>query len=196
MKMQGHGSGVNAHPSYRRVLLVTMIEGLESRVAEIGEHLAVNIEIAGGRAAAVRMLERKSWSVVVLDQMLAETDPDGADLLWRHAGLAVPLQISLSIAGGPRLERELRMALARREKEQERARLAASADLDGEMKNAVTAILLESQLALRENDIPPQVENRLRTVAAIADRLRANLQKSLAACPEGGIETGNQRLVT
>lgn len=191
MKSQGNGSGIEAPGPHRRVLIVTMIEGLDTRAAEIAAHLGVSIEIAGGRASALRLLERKSYSIVVLDQMLAETDPEGADLLWRNSRLAVPLQISLSIAGSMRLERELRMALARRDREQELARQAASADLDAEMKNAVTAILLESQLALQERDIPPQVESRLRTMAGIADRLHANLQRTLTAYPDRGIERGN-----
>lgn len=193
MKDQGNGAGIDTHPARHRVLVVTMIEGIDTKVAEIAEHLAMSIEIAGGRSVALRMLERKSYSVVVLDQMLAETDPDGADLLWRHCGLAVPLQISLSIAGSGRLERELRMALARREREQELACAAAAADLDAQIKNAVTAFLLESQLALKEAGLPPGLESRLQTMLGIANRLRAELQKSTPASPERGIEGSNHQ---
>jgi hypothetical protein len=39
----------------------------------------------------------------------------------------------------------------------------------------VTGFLLESQLALTEAGIPPQIESRLRTMAAMADRLRTRL---------------------
>lgn len=170
-----------------------MLEKIERKAAEIAAHLDVVVEIAAGRAAALRLLERKPYSVVVLDQMLAETDPQGADLLWTQCGLALPLQISLSIAGSTRLERDLRMALVRREREQELARLAASAGVDAEIRNAVTAFLLESQLALQEKDIPPQIESRLRTMAGIADRLRADLHKSLAASPERGMAQGNHQ---
>ena len=193
MNAHASESGVVAAVARRRVLIVTMIDGIDAKAADIAEHLGVAIEIAAGRASALRLLERKPYSVVVLDQMLAETDPQGADLLWTQCGLAVPLQISLSIAGSMRLERELRMALARRAREQELARLAASAAVDGEIRNAVTAFLLESQLALQEHDLPPQIESRLRTMAGIADRLRDNLQKTLAASPDRGIERSNPR---
>lgn len=189
--MKLNGSCIEAPAARRRVLIVTMIEEIDSRAAEIAEHLGVSIEIAGGRASALRLLERKSFSVVVLDQMLAETDPQGADLLWRHCGLALPLQIGLSSASSTRLERELRMALTRREREQEVARLAASAELDAKMKNAVTAFLLESQLALQESGLSPQVEERLRTMSRIADQLRTDLQKSTGASPERGMAFGN-----
>lgn len=187
MKLPGTSSGIDRPAARRRVLVITMMEGIDTQAAEIAQHLGIRIDHAAGRPAAVRMLERESYSVVVLDQMLADTDPQGAELLWRHSGLAVPLQISLSIAGSQRLERELRVALARRQREQELARLAASADLDAGIKNAVTAFLLEAHLALQEADISPQVENRLRTMAGIADRLRVDLQKSTGASPERGI---------
>lgn len=189
--MKTNGSCIDAPAGRRRVLLVTLIEEIDAGVAEIADHLGVSIEIAGGRAAALRLLERKSYSVVVLDQMLADTDPQGADLLWRHCGLAVPLQTGLPVGGGARLERELRMALARREREQELARLAASAELDTKMKNAVTAFLLESQLALQENGLSPQVEERLRTMSRIADELRSDLQKSTGVSPERGMASSN-----
>lgn len=193
MNSRANGSGIDSAAGQPRVLIVTMIEGIEAKAGGIADHLGVGIDVAAGRAAALRLLERKPYSVVVLDQMLAETDPQGADLLWRHSGLAVPLQISLSIAGSLRLERELRMALARRSREQELARVAASAGVDAEIKDAVTAFLLESQLALQECNVPPQVETRLRTMAGIAHRLRANLQKTLTASPDRGIECGNPR---
>ncbi|HLJ79585.1 MAG TPA: hypothetical protein VKT75_19365 [Acidobacteriaceae bacterium] len=191
MKTQGNGTALDTHPPRHRVLVVTMLEGIDTKVAEIAVHLAMSIEIAGGRSAALHMLERKSYSVVVLDQMLAETDPEGADLLWRHCGFAVPLQFSLSIAGSARLERELRMALARREREQELARLAAAAEIDAEIKNAVTAFLLESQLALAEAGMPLAIEGRLQNMAEIASRLRADLRKSAATSPVRGIERSN-----
>lgn len=193
MKNPANGSGIVAPAARRSVLIVSTIDGMESKAAEISGRLGVSIEIAGGRAAAMRLLERKSWSVVVLDQMIAETDPQGTELLWKYSGLAVPLQISLSLAGSLRLERELRMALARREREQELARLAATADVDTQLKNAVTAFLLETRLALQESDIPPQVESRLQTMAAIAERLRTDLQNAPAASPDRGIEISNQQ---
>lgn len=191
MNANASEAAVVAAVARRRVLIVTMIEGMDQKAEEIAEHLGVTIEIASGRAAALRLVERKPYSVVVLDQMLADTDPQGADLLWTQCGLAVPLQISLPIAGTMRLERDLRTALARRAREQELARLAASAAVDGDIRNAVTAFLLESRLALQENDIPPQIESRLRTMAGIADRLRTNLEKSSGASPDRGMASGN-----
>lgn len=156
-------------------LIVTAIEGIESTAAALAEHLRLTVEIAATRSAALRLLGRRSFLLVVLDQMLADSDPEGADLVWKNAGLAIPLQISFALAGEARLERELRAALARRQREQHLASSAATAALDAELKDAVTSFLLESQLALAEDSIPPRIEARLRTLATLANTLRARL---------------------
>ncbi len=169
MKMKENESGRPA------ALIVTAIDGIEETAALLAERLSLVVEVASGRAAALRLMERRAYAVVVLDQMLADGDPEGAELIWKHAGMAVPMEFSFALAGGARLERELRGALARRRREEELAQAAAAAALDAEMKNAVTGFLLESRLALAEEGIPPQVEGRLQALAGMAEQLRKRL---------------------
>lgn len=156
-------------------LVITAMDGVEEMAAALAKKLGFSVEVAGTRAAAVRLLERRSYALVVLDQILADADPQGAELVWRRTGLAIPLQINFALAGGLRLEREMRAALARRQREQQMASVAAAAAVDAALKNAVTGILLESRLALQEEGLPPGIESRLRTLAAIADQLRERL---------------------
>lgn len=156
-------------------LIVTALEGIEATAAALATRLNLTIEIASTRNAACRLLDRRSWSIVVLDQLFADADPEGADLLWKRTGLAIPLQINFGLAGADRLEREIHAALARRLREQELAAAVAWANLDSDLRNAVTGFLLESQLALAEPDIPPHLEGHLRTLASIADRMRSHL---------------------
>jgi hypothetical protein len=148
--------------------------------AKLAHKLGLTVEIAATRAQALRLLERRSYALVVLDQILAEADPQGAELVWRHAGLAIPLQVNFALAGSTRLEREMRAALARRQREQQMAGLAAVASVDAALKNAVTGILLESRLALQEEGLPPGIANRLRIMAGIADQLRERLGTKVA----------------
>jgi hypothetical protein len=156
-------------------LIVTAIDGIESTAAALAAQLNASIEIAATRAAALRLLARRSYTMVVLDQILADSDPEGADLIWKHTGVAIPLQINFALAGSARLEREMRAALARRLREQHLAGAAATAAIDAELKNAITSFLLESRLALAEDSIPPHIENRLRTLAEMAGKLRERL---------------------
>jgi hypothetical protein len=156
-------------------LMITRLEGTEAIAAELAGKVGITVEIAATRSAALRLLERRSYAVVIVDQQLVDADPEGVDLVWAQAGLAIPLQISFALSGSARVEREVRAALARRQHETHLATAAAAAGLDVEIKNAVTGFLLESQLALAEAGIPPQIESRLRTLAGIAERMRERL---------------------
>jgi hypothetical protein len=171
------------------VLMVTPLDGVENIAAVLAETLGVAVDLASTRAAALRLLNRRSYAAVILDQTLAEADPEGAELIWKAAGLAIPIPLSFALAGAARVERELRAALARRRRESQLASAAAAADLDAEIKNAVTGLLLESQLALKETNLPPQIANRLESLAGMADDLRRKLagtslaNATLAALP-------------
>ena len=162
-------------PAQPAALIVTAIEGIEETAAALAAELKITVEVAATRATALRLLGRRSWTAVILDQILADTDPEGAALLWKSCGTAIPLQINFALAGSVRLEREIRAALARRHREQQLAGAAAAAAIDADLKDAITGLLLESQLALAEPGIPPSIENRLRAIAAMAGRLRNRL---------------------
>lgn len=156
-------------------LIVTAIEGIESSAAAMASHLQLTVEIAANRAGALRLLSRRSYAIVVIDQILAESDPEGADLIWKSAGVAIPVQINFALAGSSRLEREIKAALTRRDRERQLAMAAAAAAVDDEVKNAITGFLLESRLALAEENVPPRIETRLRNLAEMAHRLRERL---------------------
>jgi hypothetical protein len=111
-----------------------------------------------------------------VDRSVAEADPDGTEVLWKHAGLAVPLEVNFAISGTARLAREVRAALARREQEQTLAMRAAVAAIDSDLKDAVTGFLLQSQLAMAEKEIPPAIETRLKAILEQAGNLRKRLE--------------------
>jgi|HubBroStandDraft_4_1064222.scaffolds.fasta_scaffold86079_2 hypothetical protein len=180
MSAQENGNGNPALPAQPAALIVTAIEGIEITAAALAAQLKLTVEIAASRAAAVRLLSRRGYAIVVLDQNLADSDAEGADLIWKNAGVAIPLQLNFALAGSARLEREIRAALVRRERERGLAVAAARAAVDAELKNAITGILLESRLALAEENLPPRVENRLKTLALMADGLRERLVLTVA----------------
>ena len=93
-------------PLQAAALIVTAIEGIETTAAALATQLRLTVEVAATRATALRLLGRRGYSIVVLDQNLADSDPDGAELIWKGAGMAIPLQISFALAGSARLERE------------------------------------------------------------------------------------------
>ncbi len=156
-------------------LIVTGMEGIETTAAALATELKMVVEVASNRATALRLLNRRAYSIVIVDQMLADNDREGAETIWKNAGIAVPLQINFALAGSARLEREIRSALARRERERNIATAAAAAAVDAELKNAITGFLLEARLALAEENVPPRIASRLRTLEEMAGRLRNRL---------------------
>lgn len=175
--MSTRSEGASATASARRIaiLIITAQDSADTLAAGLASRLAMTVEIASTRAAALRLLERRPFAVVILDRLLAESDSDGAELIWRHAGLAFLIEINFALAAPERVEREVRAALIRRQREQELAYVAASTALDAEIKDAVTKFLLKLQLALVEPGLPPPVENHLRSLLANAEGLRERL---------------------
>ena len=161
------------------VLMITSITGAENCAASLARQLGSNVEIAATRRAGLTALRRHEYSCVIVDDSIAESDPEGAELLWQHAGLAVPLQINFAISGSARLGREVRSALSRREQEQARAMRAAAFSMENELKSTVTGLLLQSQLALAEPQISPQLTVKLKIVAELAGTLRQQLERTV-----------------
>lgn len=158
------------------VLLVTSIAGAENCAAAIGRQLGLTVELAQNRRAALTSLRRREYAVLVLDESMVEADPAGAEVLWQQAGLAIPVQVNLGISGCNRVLREVRAALQRREREMALAMRAASRLMEGEMNTTLTGLLLQTELALAEPALPPQVATKLRQVVELAGTLRDQLR--------------------
>ena len=157
------------------ILIVTGIEGARNCAAVVSAQLSMEVEVAGGRKAALIALRRREFTVVVVDETMAECDPSAAEAICERAGLAIPLQVNFALSGAARLIREVRAALHRRDREQSLARRAAAAAIENELKSTVAGLLLHSQLALSGNEVPSSIADKLRVVADLAGNLRQQL---------------------
>jgi len=157
------------------VLIVTGIEGARNCGDVVATQLGMEVEVAVTRKAAMATLRRCEFAVVVVDESMAECDPAGAQAIWDHAGLAIPLQINFALAGAARLIREIRAALNRRQREQSLARRAAAVAIETELKTTVAGLLLHSQLALSGSEASSPIADKLRVVADLAGNLREQL---------------------
>jgi len=126
---------------------------------------------------------------VLVDETLVECDPRAAEAIWERSGLAIPMQINFALAGAARIIREVRAALQRRQREQSIARMAAREAIESELKNTVTGLLLQSQLALAEAGLPNQIAQKLRMVEELAGKLRKQLSGTMGTAPEAGSAT-------
>ena len=163
------------------VLMVTGIEGARNCAALVSAQLDMEVEVAEGRKSALAAMRRREFVAIVVDETIAECDPATGEAIWERAGLAIPLQINFALSGAARLIREIRAALHRREREQAVARRAAMAAIETELKTTVAGLLLHSQLALSESEVPPPVADKLPLMADLVGNLRQQLNAPLQA---------------
>lgn len=159
------------------VLMITAIPGAESCASSLAAALGVPVEIASSRKLGLSALRRRDYATVIVDDSIAEADPAGTELIWKHSGLAVPLQINFALVGCARLGREVRAALARREQEQSLAMRAATSHLENDLKATLAGLLLNSELALAEPSVPPQLASKLQLMVELAGTLRRRLEQ-------------------
>ena len=157
------------------VLLVTGIAGAENCAAVVAKQFNLAVETVASRKDALAALRRRSYSIVVLDSSLLEAAIGDAEAVFKHSGLAIPLEINFAISGCGRLVREIRAALSRRQLEQAAAERAAASSLESNLRDTVAGLLLQSQLALAEPSIPPQLADKLKLMAELAGSLRKKL---------------------
>lgn len=121
-------------------------------------------------------LRRGEFAVVAVDQHLWDMDPRLADSLVQVCGTAALVLISPAISGMERVAREVSAALRRREGELRRARENAEARLRTELNEAVTGILLSSELALASPGMPGPAAAKIRSVYELAMSIRERLE--------------------
>jgi hypothetical protein len=158
-----------------RVLVVSALSGAENCAAAIMQQMGLDVEVVPGRREALQALRTDSYAAVIVEDSLAEGDPRGAEVLWKMAALAIPMQVNFALTGSARLVRDLRAALARREQEQGAAQRAALRAVEAELRNSISGLLLHAQLALRESGPSPRLEQRLRLMAELAGNLKQRL---------------------
>lgn len=159
----------------QRVLVVSALSGAGNCAAAIMQQMGLDVNVVPERHEALEALRTGSYAAVIVDDALAENDPRGAEVLWKMAGLAIPMQVNFALTGSARLVRDLRAALARREQEQDAAQRAALKTVESELRNTVSGLLLHAQLALRDTKPSPQLEQRLRLMAELAGNLKQRL---------------------
>jgi hypothetical protein len=136
--------------------------------------LRAEVETTPSRRTALASLRRREFEVVLLDENLASAEPAAADLLYQSAGSTPIVELNFAISSASRIVRQTRAALARRSQDNARARAAATTALHGELNAALSGILLESEMALR--DASPTQAARLRHLVELAGDLRERLR--------------------
>jgi hypothetical protein len=162
------------------VLIISPMNDATQVAASLSSSLGCPVRIAAGHRAGVTELRHRDYSVVVVDDCMAEANPAATEVLWQSLGMAVPVQVNFAFHGSTRLAREVKAAIARRDQQQVLALRAAALLLESELKSTVTGLLLQSQLALAEPQLTPKLTGKLELVAELAGNLRRKLERAQA----------------
>jgi hypothetical protein len=131
--------------------------------------------IAGSVERAAKMVRSGDYSALLIDASLIELDLLGEETLWRHAANAIPVWINMAVSSNERIVREVQIALKRRSREGQIAMEAARASVRNDLRDAITGILLSSEMALQEPALPPNVATRLRSLCELARKVKTRL---------------------
>jgi hypothetical protein len=133
------------------------------------------VTLASSLDEAVGQLQQQEFMAAVVDQSLIESEPDATGLFLQHLGTAMPVFVNFAICGMERFQREVRIALRRRARELDAARESVQESLRNELKGSLTAMLLSCELALRAEDVPPTVLQKLIQVNDLAREMSGKL---------------------
>jgi len=125
--------------------------------------------------AATRLREQ-TYSAAVIDQFLLETEPEESDQMIEHLGTAFPVYINFAVTGMDRLLREVRSALHRRKREEAAALCSVVEQMNSEMRESLTAMMLSCELAMSVPDVPFPAAEKIRVIDNLARSMRLRLE--------------------
>lgn len=158
------------------ILLVTTSSRAKDCAAALEQGTGHKTQVASSVPQAVTKMQAAEYDGLAIDQSLLESDFRALDTLLNRCGIAVPLYVNLALHSNERVVREVQVALRRAEKEKLMATRTAEQMLRNQLRSQVTGILLNSELALRQKSIPPDVAEKVRSVRELAEAMRSQLE--------------------
>jgi len=158
------------------ILLVTTSSRARECAAALEQGTGHKTDVANSVPQAVTKMQAAEYDGLAIDQSLLESDFRALDTLLNRCGIAIPLYVNLALHSTERVVREAQVALRRADKEKLMATRTAEQVLRNQLRNQVTGILLNSELALRQKSISADVAEKLRSVRELAEKMRSQLQ--------------------
>jgi signal transduction histidine kinase len=134
------------------------------------------VHLVSSLSDAVTFARERHYTVVVIDEELAHSDPQTESALIHAACFAVPVYINFSICGTSRFVSEIKAAPRRHHAERVAAMRIASSELRHELRGAVTGILLSSELAMSVPELPRAAQVKIKFVHDLAQGIRRQLE--------------------
>src|SRR4051812_48293603 len=158
------------------ILMVTGAKAGKECARILEAALSETVELAESVRKAASLARNNDYTAIVLDDPMVETELDAMDALMHNTGMAVPVYVNLAICSADRMTREVKSAMRRNNEAKMVAIRAAESLLRSEIRDAVTGILLSSELALKVPELPYDAEEKLKSVCNLASQIRSRLE--------------------
>ena len=159
------------------ILLVTGSSRAPECAAAIEKKTHEKTIVARSPAKAIECLQLHECDALVMDESFLQTNSGAVNLVLAHGGSALPIYINLALHGAERVATEIVCGLQRLLRERTAAMHAAVNELRSELRGEVTAILLNTELAMREKSLVQSTAEKLGVVHEIAERMRHKLDR-------------------
>jgi hypothetical protein len=160
------------------IVLITASPNAPDFAAAIEKVTGERTLVAATVERGTKMMRAGDFSAAVIDTGLVEMDALGGDMFWRFTGSAIPVWVNLAISSPGRVVREVQAGLKRRDRERQIALRAARSALRNELKDAITGILLSSEMALQVPSLPEAAQSKLKALHDLARQVRFRLDAS------------------
>ena len=157
------------------ILLVTGSSRAQECVAAIEKKTHQKTMVACSPAKAVESLQTHEFDTLVMDESFQEVDSASENLVIAECGSALPIYVNLALHGADRVATLVSCGLQRLVRERTAAMRAAASELRNELRGEVTAILLNTELALREKALAQNTTEKLSIVHEVAEKMRRKL---------------------
>ena len=158
------------------IMLVSRVAVSRDDTLRLSQETGMEIRTAESVEQAFQVLRGAICRVVVVDAGFVETNPKGVDALLFESTSAVPIFPNLAVCGSERLAAEIKAALRRGDKERQKASDWVRSEFRSDLKDTVTALLLNCDLAFQIPDLPPEAAKKLRLLHELAGKMRDQLE--------------------
>ena len=158
------------------ILLLTASERAQECSTAVQLATGQPTHCASALLEAMGLLRSSEYDAVVLDQCVLDADPEQGDLLLQHLRTATPVYVNGALAGIERIIRDLRAALARRQIEISKARNHSESILRSELREPLTALLLNCDLLLEMPSLEPAARAKVATIQEMGHHLADRLE--------------------
>jgi hypothetical protein len=158
------------------ILMVTSAKAGVECAKVLEGALGETVEVAESVRKASSLARNNDYTAVVLDDPMVETELDALETLLHNSGMGVPVYVNLAICSADRMVREVKNALRRHNEARMVAIRAAESLLRSEIRDAVTGILLTTELALKIPELPVDAEEKMKSVCHLASQIRSRLE--------------------